>query len=146
MNRYAFLLAAAVLAPLPFVTATPLACADPCDVPGHSLGYRPPAVEIANGTRVLFTAVDIGHLTVEQNTLSSDPSCFAATASPTLPPEPVRFDILGDTVIATTNPGTASETAAVCANAEQLFDGAWAVPFVCVFHPVLMKGSLVITA
>lgn len=146
MKAFVWVAAASILlVMMPAQASTPLACTDPCEVESHSFGYRMPVVEVENGTNVLFTSIDIGHLTVEQNTVSSDPSCFAADANPTTPPPPVRFSIQDGSVVATTNPETEDASSAECLNARELFDGAYVVPFVCVFHPVLMKGALVVT-
>ncbi len=147
MKPYLLLaLATGLSALVPLSAATPAACTGPCEVAGHSFGYRPPVAEVRSGADVVFTSVDIGHLTVEQNTFASDPSCFAADANPTDPADPVRFEIVDDAIVATTNPDTPSAVSAPCLTAQKLFDGAYVVPFVCVFHPVLMKGALVVTA
>lgn len=147
MKTLPWIATAALLAAVaPLAVATPVACQGTCEVEGHSFGYRPPVLEIHSGADVLFTAIDIGHLTVEQNTLSSETACFAADANPSEDPDPVRFEIVGSGVAATTNAGSPWASSLPCTNAEMVAEGTFVLPFVCVFHPVLMKGALVVTS
>lgn len=145
MKRSFWVAAVVVAALAPLVASTPLACQGPCLVDGHSLGYRPPAAEVASGASVVFRSVDTVHVHAEQATINSAASCFAVTSNTGEDAPPVRFTINGSVLEATTDPGGVDESTATCNHATELDGGGWLLPFVCILHPVLMKGALVVT-
>jgi plastocyanin len=131
-------LLALALAAAPLAVALPGACAEPCIIESDSLGYRPPVVTIASGTSVVWTTLDVTHVSVDGLNAGDADLCFAAIAQEGEPSLPVRFDLAAGQLVATTG-----EESLVCENAV-IRASAATVPYFCDLHPT-MRGVLVVT-
>lgn len=129
----AILFVGAALLALPLIAATPLACADPCDVTATSAGYAAPIVDVIDGGSVVWRSLDVGHVQA-----ASD-FCFVQNANTFSQPEAVRFDLFAGGVAAT----IAGETLE-CADAVTLDDGTALLPYHCVLHPT-MRGVVMVS-
>lgn len=113
-------------------------CSDPCSVEALAVGYLSPVNDIASGTRVEWSASADSHPT--SDTTDQVTRCFLVEVGVGVTPTPVRFDIDGGTLRATTAPGTAEESTSTCVNAT-LLDGSYILPFRCMIHG-FMNGVL----
>lgn len=131
---------------VPTGLATPLACQGTCLVEGHSLGFRPPVVEIEDGSRIVWLGVDTSHINQDFD-VTGQPAvaCFSVDYNPFDDSPAVQFDLTGSGVDATTNPGLPSADTRTCDTAMDVGAGSWAIPYVCVLHPALMRGLVVVS-
>lgn len=115
-------------------------CGDPCTILANGIGgYVPPAEVITSGTKVTWDALDTTHPTGD---ITDGDVCFIVTTTASTNSPPVRFDISGGGLWATTSPGTVNETTAECTSATPV-DGGYVVKYECKIHPQ-MKAALVI--
>lgn len=126
---------------VPRAGASPADCASPCVVTATFAGYVPPVVPIAGGTEVAWHTADPSHPTAD---FGAD-KCFRVPVGAGVTPVPVRFDVVGGGVEATTAPGTPLQTTSPCTEVVALVDGSYAVPFHCLIHPH-MVGTLRVDA
>lgn len=120
--------------------ASPLACASPCEIPTNAAAYVAPVTEIASGTTVLWRTSDTSHPTADAADVSE--RCFLVPVGVGVAPVPVRFDIAGDAVLATT-PGSSGPQIRTCTSASPLPAGGFSLPYRCLLHP-WMVGTLLI--
>lgn len=140
-NTIVLSMAVALIALVPNTASLPVLCQGSCEIAGGSTHFTPPAVAVESGATVNWVPDDANtHANIDAGTL--DP-CFFAPFNPTTS-WPVRFDIVGATVEATTTNDTNVDTTLACGNAVALPGGAFAINYFCVLHPVLMKGVLVV--
>jgi plastocyanin len=132
------LLAFALAFALAPAIATPLACVGECTITGSSEAFILPVQEVQSGSSVVWTSIDIGHTNADGAVGGA--RCFVASYSAGDASSPVRFDIAGDQLTATTDGETQT-----CGNAVATPAGAFVLPYYCVIHPV-MRGVLVVTA
>ncbi len=121
---------------------TPAACDDPCGITAAITGYVLPVTEIASGTQVRWSSVDLGHPTSEGPT---GDECFTIPVGPSTDPIPVRFDVSDGVLRATTAPGAPDPEARECTAAVAVPDGSMLLPYRCLVHP-WMNAALLITA
>lgn len=121
----------------------PFPCTDTCEVPSHVAGYVPPVLPIASGAQVVWSSLDTSHVHVETDLAEPGP-CFRVSSSTNRDAVPVRFDIVGDALVATRNPGTPFAVTKVCADAVQAPAGSFALAYHCDIHPN-MRAELVVT-
>jgi len=121
--------------------ATPLACADPCEIVTNAAAYVAPVTEIAGGTTVLWRTSDTSHPTAD--TADGAERCFIVAVGNGVAPVPVRFDVGGDSLLATTAAGTPQAQTRTCSSASPLPAGGYALPYRCLLHP-WMAGALLI--
>lgn len=140
MRRALLAIAIALAAAAPSIAAPsgagPPTCVDPCTITTTDAGYVAPLTEIASGTSVRWVSASGSHPT--SNAVDPPARCFLVAAGPGVTPVPVRFDIAGSTVRATTGQVTLD-----CSTAVALPTGGYVLPFQCLLHP-WMHGSLLI--
>lgn len=121
----------------PAAVATPLQCASPCMITAEGWGYNLPVAEIGSGRDVLWTTDEPSHPTGEA--LQTGNRCFEVAVGKNQTPTPVRFDIAGGTLQATTPAGTKTCGSAIGIPAA----GGFALAFRCLLHPY-MNGLLLV--
>lgn len=130
--RMATLLCLGALALLPVassaITMTPISATD--------TGYSPPVVVVASGSNVEWQALDQTHVT--QDTTTGGEPCFINLNIPNEASEPVRFDLAGSVLTATSYGETYACTSALTTPAGAV------LLYHCLIHPT-MRGALVIT-
>jgi len=112
--------------------ALPIACASPCVISASGqTGYVAPVTDIATGTSVSwFTTEDNTHPTTE-GIAAGSVGCFDAKITMEAPTAPVRFDLAGGGLTATSDTlGTQT-----CVSAVALPDGSAALFYHCRLHP-----------
>ena len=134
------LVAAALLLCAPGARAAGALCGDPCQVQVSTAGYVLPVDVITSGTTVVWTASSASHPTSDSARLDR---CFLVSIGFGSGPGPVRFDVVGADLIATSYPGTAEESTAPCNSAAALPGGGFLLPFQCLIHP-WMHGALLV--
>lgn len=124
----ALLLAAAALP-----SAAGDACVPACAVAGTTFAYAPAAVVVTDGATLRWTANDgLGH------TSTADDWCFHTTYN-SRAAGAATFRVGDD---GTVYAKTATQDERACSG-EQLGDGALAIPYTCIFHP-LMVGRVIV--
>lgn len=126
------------------LATSPTACTGTCQIQSLGAGYLAPVTEIASGAEVVWGSLDITHIQVQWPVVASD-TCFVATATPSEDSVPVRFDLAGGSLSATTAPGTTSESTAACGDVQTLPDGSVDLAYYCAIHPNML-GHLLIRA
>jgi plastocyanin len=135
------LLPVAALAALGLVAASvPGLCVGTCEVPGTGLGgFIPPVVVVQSGSTVVWSSFDLfPHLNEEGLVTSGPEGCFRAGYS-RVSDGPVTFTLDGGLLLA--DDGTGDKP---CATAEPLAAGAMLLGYQCTYHPLQMKGELVV--
>lgn len=136
MTRFV-LTAFALLLSAGAVPATPLACADPCEIAASDMGYVPPLAETASGTTLRWSTPDHTHAQVDTGRADA---CLGSVASPGAPGT-ATFVIRDGALFATSELGQELP----CGNAVALPGGSFALPYRCALHPT-MQGTLVVSA
>lgn len=132
---------AAVLAAPVGAPASPATCASPCEITTIAYGYIAPVTAIASGSLVQWATTDESHPTTD--TFIPQDQCFLVQVAASVDPIPVRFDIVGDSVMATEAPGAPGATAKRCRGAVETATGAYALQYRCMVHG-FMNGVLLI--
>lgn len=132
---------ALAIALAPLAASAPATCADPCVVePKLQLTYLPPAVVVASGGSVVWHHTDgYGHVEQDGKNGADSDRCFFALAPAGESTNPVRFDLVDGTLLATSPEfGTLP-----CGNAVMTPTGA-VLPYYCALH-TNMRGTILVT-
>lgn len=121
-------------------SATPLACEQGCTFLANENGYVTTNPEVASGALVTWTTEEATHPTGESAAFDS---CFNVYVGHHVEVVPVRFDIVGTSVIATTAPGTDAAASLPCSRTVPLAGGSFLVRFQCMLHVQMVSAMIV---